>query len=596
VANGRRPIPPLRAWTAAVLGVFALFVISAGAGMTSWSIVALGLALMILAVSLVMVSAMRGGPKPYVPGAAHVISASEPPSSSRFGRCEMVLVVDAPGLASARINHTDLRVPVAKWPDPGATLPVMVAADDQRRIRILWDDVPTFAEVAAEDQLLGYEDEYSPSPVAEPVFDPADPLDIPMDAPTPRRPTQAASEYDEPSQYAETAPADSPADTDPVEATSTREAAAASADDQPPARADQPRPAPTPAAAAEADETPAQADRAEAPTQAAAAGDHEAAAQADRSGAATGADAEAGEAETVAASAEQEEPEPAERRGPAIVDLTVEPMDPYATDFYPVEDEEPPPPAGDTGASQRTPEPEPAASTGEPGTTEEPSRETPLPRPRPRPRRPRPTNAAPANGTQPRAGAMTAAAAAVAGTAGAAAPMSATGTAVADPEPAEEPANGEAAGGPRVTAIEIDLGELITAYPSARPGSGGTIHGVGITVLVRDLARSVAFYRDMLGFYEIDGGDGNAVLASGDTRVVLRAVHDVPPVNRRMVHLNLEVGDVHAVYEELKAKGVRFTYAPRPVNRGERLELWAAAFRDPDGHGIAITQWRGRSS
>jgi catechol 2,3-dioxygenase-like lactoylglutathione lyase family enzyme len=46
------------------------------------------------------------------------------------------------------------------------------------------------------------------------------------------------------------------------------------------------------------------------------------------------------------------------------------------------------------------------------------------------------------------------------------------------------------------------------------------------------------------------------------------------------------------MYEELKANGIRFTYPPRPANRSARLELWAAAFRDPDGHGIALTQWR----
>jgi catechol 2,3-dioxygenase-like lactoylglutathione lyase family enzyme len=149
---------------------------------------------------------------------------------------------------------------------------------------------------------------------------------------------------------------------------------------------------------------------------------------------------------------------------------------------------------------------------------------------------------------------------------------------------------------PAVADAEDDdaLAERITTYPSARPGPTGSIHGVGVTVLVTDLARSIAFYQDMLGFHAIDTGEGNAVLASGDTRLVLRRIHDVAPVNRRMVHLNLEVGNLQAVYDGLKARGVKFTYGPRPVNRGERLELWAAAFRDPDGHGIALTQWKGR--
>ncbi|WP_307831356.1 VOC family protein [Nucisporomicrobium flavum] len=134
--------------------------------------------------------------------------------------------------------------------------------------------------------------------------------------------------------------------------------------------------------------------------------------------------------------------------------------------------------------------------------------------------------------------------------------------------------------------------DLITAYPSARPGPSAAIHGVGITVLVTNLDRSIAFYKDMLGFYVIDAGSASAVLASGDTRLVLRTVHDLSTVAGRLIHLNLEVGDVEAVYEELKRKGVTFVHGPRPVNRGDKLELWAASFRDPDDHNIAITQWR----
>lgn len=134
--------------------------------------------------------------------------------------------------------------------------------------------------------------------------------------------------------------------------------------------------------------------------------------------------------------------------------------------------------------------------------------------------------------------------------------------------------------------------DLITAYPSARPGPAGAIHGVGITILVTDLARSVAFYRDTLGFYEIDRGDGSAVLASGDTRLVLRAEPDLAARSSSQVYLNLEVGDVEAIYNELQAKGVPFVHPPQAMNRGDRLELWSATFNDPDNHNIAISQWR----
>ncbi len=138
--------------------------------------------------------------------------------------------------------------------------------------------------------------------------------------------------------------------------------------------------------------------------------------------------------------------------------------------------------------------------------------------------------------------------------------------------------------------------KVIITQPNARPASAGSIHGVGYTVLVTDLDQSMRFYRDMLGFYEIDGGPDTVILASGDTRVVLLTAHELTPVKSRLVHLNLEVGDVEAVYQELKIRGVRFTYPPRVVNRGERLELVAAAFKDPDGHGIAITQWKARTA
>ncbi|WP_345530452.1 VOC family protein, partial [Actinoplanes utahensis] len=135
-------------------------------------------------------------------------------------------------------------------------------------------------------------------------------------------------------------------------------------------------------------------------------------------------------------------------------------------------------------------------------------------------------------------------------------------------------------------------GDVITAYPSARPGPAGAIHGVGITILVTDLERSMRFYRDTLGFFEIDNGDGSAVLASGDTRLVLRTVHNLTSDAGRLIYLNLEVGDIEAVHAELRDKGVKFVHSPRAVNRGDKLELWSATFRDPDNHNIAITQWR----
>jgi resuscitation-promoting factor RpfA len=153
VANGRRrPVALARRVVAVVLGTVAVFITFFGAGSGSWSVAALGVAVLVLAVSLVVVSAVRGGARAWVAGTAHVVSASEPPASSTYGRCELQVVIDAPGLPAAAVKIIDPRVPVAKWPDSGATLPITVAVDDIRRVRIQWDGVLTHTEAALREE------------------------------------------------------------------------------------------------------------------------------------------------------------------------------------------------------------------------------------------------------------------------------------------------------------------------------------------------------------------------------------------------------------------------------------------------------------
>jgi catechol 2,3-dioxygenase-like lactoylglutathione lyase family enzyme len=144
---------------------------------------------------------------------------------------------------------------------------------------------------------------------------------------------------------------------------------------------------------------------------------------------------------------------------------------------------------------------------------------------------------------------------------------------------------------PDGSAADADLAEayLSVTRPPGMPRA--RVRGVGVTLFVTNLGRSLAFYRDLLGFRQVDLGLGSAVLESGDGRVVLRRVVDMPPVDRRLVHLLLEVPDVQAAYDELLLQGVEFVHRPRPVSRYEQLQLWSAAFRDPDGHGIALTRW-----
>jgi catechol 2,3-dioxygenase-like lactoylglutathione lyase family enzyme len=140
---------------------------------------------------------------------------------------------------------------------------------------------------------------------------------------------------------------------------------------------------------------------------------------------------------------------------------------------------------------------------------------------------------------------------------------------------------------------ETDTTQLADAYRAAAPPPGSARSGAGITVtlLISDLSRSIIFYRDMLGFHEIDAGRGTAVLEYGKARVLLRVVKNAAPT-QRLVQMLLEVPDVEQAHRDLLARGVTFLHRPRRVGQYEQLELHAAALRDPDGHGIAIAQWR----
>jgi catechol 2,3-dioxygenase-like lactoylglutathione lyase family enzyme len=123
---------------------------------------------------------------------------------------------------------------------------------------------------------------------------------------------------------------------------------------------------------------------------------------------------------------------------------------------------------------------------------------------------------------------------------------------------------------------------------------GSPIREVGVTLIVSDLKQSLEFYRDLLGFFEIESGPDMVLLEARTGRLVLRQRDDTRATAPRLMHLSLEVNDIDAAYRSLARRGVEFIDEPRTVLRGELLELWAVSFHDPDGHGVALTCWRPR--
>ena len=124
------------------------------------------------------------------------------------------------------------------------------------------------------------------------------------------------------------------------------------------------------------------------------------------------------------------------------------------------------------------------------------------------------------------------------------------------------------------------------------------IHRIDATVLfVRDLARSLTFYRDTLGL-EMKNSDPNSVAFLMEDRYLLllevSAAADLIPSEAKAlkieggprVLLATGVEDVDAAYEELKARGVTFLRPPTNQPWGLRT----AHFADPEGNLWEINQ------
>lgn len=124
--------------------------------------------------------------------------------------------------------------------------------------------------------------------------------------------------------------------------------------------------------------------------------------------------------------------------------------------------------------------------------------------------------------------------------------------------------------------------------------------GVELTVLlvVSDIGRATAFYRDVLGasVYREYGGSSCVLSFQGVWLLLVTGgaptedkptVTFAPPADPdRVSHeLTMRVPDCQAAYETLQARGATFLTPPK--NWGSEIR---AFFRDPDGHLLEISQ------
>ncbi len=137
---------------------------------------------------------------------------------------------------------------------------------------------------------------------------------------------------------------------------------------------------------------------------------------------------------------------------------------------------------------------------------------------------------------------------------------------------------------------------------------------------VADLDRSIAFYRDLLGFELVETkhrvgsfiervvGFGGAELRIAALRIPaasapsghhLELIQYLAPHGITLevrtcdvgsAHLALETDSIHEIHAELSRRGVTFVSAPVMVDSGSNAGSYACYLRDPDGFTIELVQ------
>ena len=118
---------------------------------------------------------------------------------------------------------------------------------------------------------------------------------------------------------------------------------------------------------------------------------------------------------------------------------------------------------------------------------------------------------------------------------------------------------------------------------SAAPFGLSTIGQIALTV--RDAARSVAFYRDILGMRLLFEMPGMGFFDCNGIRLMLSG-SETGETYSTIVYF--KVPDIRVAYETLRGREVAFDREPHMIARMPEHELWMAFFRDPDRNLLAL--------
>ena len=146
----------------------------------------------------------------------------------------------------------------------------------------------------------------------------------------------------------------------------------------------------------------------------------------------------------------------------------------------------------------------------------------------------------------------------------------------------------------RITALLAVIAGCAASLAAQGPAA---LKANRVIIRVADLKSGITFYRDRVGLPLQTTFDEFAVFGSDGFTVMLQQIErksSGPSTGlSALTEIVLESPDVMKSYEDMKSRGVVFLREPFATTTDEGRVLYAAPFKDPDGHVLSVTGWVG---
>jgi len=123
------------------------------------------------------------------------------------------------------------------------------------------------------------------------------------------------------------------------------------------------------------------------------------------------------------------------------------------------------------------------------------------------------------------------------------------------------------------------------------PASFGLTDIGQIAIVVKDIDRATAYYRDVLGLKFLFAAPNLAFFQAGSVRLMLS-----PPEQKEFDHpasiLYFTVNRIDEAVKALAARGVKFRDEPHIVHRTDAMELWMSHFHDCEENTFVLMETR----